>query len=170
MLDGLARKFGETVVFEGVKFFLFPEAQRLAEASVAGLAECGLGYRARYVSETSKRVSSGAFELERLKQLPYEQAKRELMSLAGVGAKVADCVLLFGFGVLQAFPVDVWVKRVLLNHYAEKLPVDVATRLRARDGLSSVDYRVLNNFGRRYFDRFAGYAQEYLYHYERVLG
>jgi N-glycosylase/DNA lyase len=105
-----------------------------------------------------------------LKQLPYEQAKRELMSLAGVGAKVADCVLLFGFGVLQAFPVDVWVKRVLLNHYAEKLPVDVATRLRARDGLSSVDYRVLNNFGRRYFDRFAGYAQEYLYHYERVLG
>ncbi len=168
MLNSLSRKFGEKVVFEGAEFFGFPEPRRLARASVGGLADCGLGYRAKFVSETSKRIFDGAFELERLRRLPYEQAKLELRGLPGVGPKVADCVLLFGLGKLEAFPVDVWVKRVLLNHYAGLLPAGVVARLSKGEGLSNVAYRLLSEFGRSYFGRYAGYAQEYLYHWERM--
>jgi N-glycosylase/DNA lyase len=168
MLNNLARKYGEKVVLEGAEFFAFPEPRRLARASLAGLTDCGLGYRAKYVSETSKRIFAGDFELERLRKLPYEQAKLELCGLPGVGPKVADCVLLFGLGKLEAFPVDVWVKRVLLNHYAGLLPADVVARLSKAEGLSNVAYRLLNEFGRSYFGAYAGYAQEYVYHWERM--
>jgi len=170
MLDNLSRKFGQKVVFDGLEFFTFPEPAKLARASVSSLAECGLGYRAKYVFETSKRIFEGSFELEPLRQLPYEQAKKELYTLPGVGFKVADCVLLFSLGKLEAFPVDVWVKRVLLNHYAGKLPKELVKKISKPEGLSNVEYRLLNEFGRNYFGEYAGYAQEYLYHSERVHG
>jgi N-glycosylase/DNA lyase len=167
MLNNLAAKFGEPLELEGKKFFAFPKAERLATASEASLGECGLGYRAKYLLATSKRVCDG-FDLEGLKRLPYVDAKKALMDLPGVGAKVADCVLLFSLGKLEAFPVDVWVKRVVLNHYADKLEPELLQRLNSRDGLSNGDYERLNGFGRGYFGEFAGYAQEYLYHYERM--
>jgi N-glycosylase/DNA lyase len=167
MLNKLAAKFGEPLELEGKKFFTFPKAERLATASEVSLGECGLGYRAKYLLATSKRVCNG-FDLEGLKRLPYVDAKKALMDLPGVGAKVADCVLLFSLGKLEAFPVDVWVKRVVLNHYADKLEPELLSRLRTREGLSCGDYERLNGFGRGYFGEFAGYAQEYLYHYERM--
>jgi N-glycosylase/DNA lyase len=82
--------------------------------------------------------------------------------------KVADCVLLFSLGKLEAFPVDVWMKRVLLNHYADKLPAELVKKISNYASLSNVEYRLLNAFGREYFGEYAGYAQEYLYHYERM--
>ena len=126
------------------------------------------GLQGEVCFETSKRIFDGTFELERLRGCPYKQAKQELCSLPGVGPKVADCVLLFGLGKLEAFPVDVWVKRVLLNHYAGQLPAEVVARLSNAEGLSNVAYRLLNEFGRSYFGAYAGYAQEYLYHWERM--
>ena len=156
MLNCLAKQFGEVVVFEGREFFTFPTAEKLANASEGELADCGLGYRAKYLLETSKLVASKSFELERLGQLPYLQARKELCTLPGVGLKVADCVLLFSLGRLEAFPVDVWGKRVILNHYAKQ------------ESLSNGVYVKLSEFGRSYFGKYAGYAQEYLYHYERM--
>jgi N-glycosylase/DNA lyase len=91
-----------------------------------------------------------------------------LMDFPGVGAKVADCVVLFSLGKTEAFPVDVWVKRVVLNHYSEQLPTELAKKLSTNDSLSIGDYQKLNAFGRNYFGQYAGYAQEYLYHYERM--
>jgi len=132
------------------------------------LATCGLGYRAKYVHETSKRIFENDFELEILKQLPYEQAKKQLCRLAGVGPKVADCVLLFSLGKTEAFPVDRWIERVILNHYVEKLPPELAQKLKQRAGFNNSEYAKLNVFGREYFGEYAGYAQEYLYHYERM--
>ena len=168
MLLQLSRKFGEKTVFDGCEFFTFPTPEKLACATVKRLAECGLGYRAKYVHATSKRIFENDFELENLRQLPYLQAKKQLCSLAGVGPKVADCVLLFSLGKTEAFPVDRWVKRVILNHYAQQLPPELARKLAQREGLTNSEYAKLSAFGRQYFGKYAGYAQEYLYHYERM--
>jgi N-glycosylase/DNA lyase len=132
------------------------------------LLACGLGYRTKYVLETSRRVCQDNFDLENLKKLSYEEAKNLLMDLPGVGAKVADCVLLFSLDKTEAFPVDVWVKRVVLNHYSDKLEPGLAKKLTSHSSLSSGDYAKLNGFGRSYFGKYAGYAQEYLYHFERM--
>jgi len=169
MLLSLSRKFGEKLVFDGCDFYTFPAPEKLAHASEASLAACGLGYRAKYLQATSKRIFENNFELENLRQLPYEQAKKQLCRLAGVGPKVADCVLLFSLGKTEAFPVDRWIERVILNHYTHELAPEIAQRLSRKDGLSNSDYAKLNAFGRQYFGKYAGYAQEYLYHYERTL-
>jgi N-glycosylase/DNA lyase len=168
MLLSLSRKFGEKLIFDDREFFTFPAPNQLACASAKSLATCGLGYRAKYVHATSKRIFENDFELENLRQLPYEQAKKQLCSLAGVGPKVADCVLLFSLGKTEAFPVDIWVKRVILNHYAKQLPAGLVEKLSQKAGLTNSEYAELNAFGRRYFGEYAGYAQEYLYHYERI--
>jgi N-glycosylase/DNA lyase len=168
MLNNIAHKFGEKIALDGNDFYTFPTCQKLAKATEQELASCGLGYRAKYAQATSKKICEENFDLERLKKKPYEEAKAALMDFPGVGAKVADCVLLFSLGKTEAFPVDVWVKRVVVNHYNEKLPSDLAKKLSTKDSLSSGDYKKLNAFGRTYFGQYAGYAQEYLYHYERM--
>jgi N-glycosylase/DNA lyase len=168
MLNSLAQKFGEKAELDGFEFYTFPHCQKLAGASEADLACCGLGYRAKYLLETSRCIRREHFDLESLRKLPYAEAKKALMDFPGVGAKVADCVLLFSLGKTEAFPVDVWVKRVLLNHYGDKLPGGLVRRLLGRESLSSSDYKRLNEFGVGYFGEYAGWAQEYLYHYERM--
>jgi N-glycosylase/DNA lyase len=166
MLLKLSEKFGETVTFECEEFHAFPSAERLAAASVAELESCGLGYRAKYVSETSRMVAEGVFDVYALQKMSYAEAKRALLGFPGVGRKVADCVLLFSLGKLEAFPVDVWMKRVLLRHYAGCFDAGFVKKLET-GGLSDGDYERLSGFGRVYFGCYAGYAQEYLYHYER---
>lgn len=168
MLNNMAQKFGEKTSFDGRTFYTFPKPEMLARATEQKLKECGLGYRAKYVLATTKQLCEGGFNLESLRKLPYPEAKAALMELPGIGAKVADCVLLFSLGKTEAFPVDVWVKRVILNHYGDKLAPELLQRLTTRGSLSNVDYRRLNEFGRSYFGEYAGYAQEYLYHYERI--
>jgi len=168
MLLKLSQKFGEKITFDRCDFYTFPPPGKLANAAEKSLAECGLGYRAKYVLETAKKIYSKDFELEHLKQLPYEQAKKELVTLPGVGLKVADCILLFSLGKLEAFPVDVWMRRVILNHYAKELPIELVQKISKQDSLSNGEYAKLNEFGRNYFGEYAGYAQEYLYHYERM--
>ena len=168
MLLQLSKRFGKRVVLDGCDFYTFPAAENLAKATVSSLAMCGLGYRAKYVLETSKRVCEGRFDLESLRGIPYQQAKKALMGFLGVGAKVADCVLLFSLGRFDAFPVDVWVKRALLNHYAKHFPAEFIQKIGGNRSFSNSEYERLNAFGRSYFGEYAGYAQEYLYHYERT--
>jgi N-glycosylase/DNA lyase len=103
-----------------------------------------------------------------LKKLPYLQARKKLCELPGVGPKVADCILLFSLDRLDAFPVDVWVKRIMLRYYTKHLPAVFVEKLSSAESMSSSDYAELNQFGRVYFGEYAGYAQEYLYHYERL--
>jgi N-glycosylase/DNA lyase len=169
MLQKLAARFGERLTFEDCEFFAFPSAERLAKATLEELQSCGLGYRAKYVLETSRMVCAEACDFDELRRLPYVEAKRVLCGFPGVGSKVADCVMLFSLGRLEAFPVDVWVKRVLLRYYAEHLPTGFVEKLQGQGSLSDSAYERLNEFGRAHFGRFAGYAQEYLYHYERQV-
>ena len=168
MLFRLSEKFGEETTFDGYDFYTFPTPEKLANATESSLMECGLGFRAKYVLETSKKICKEYFDLETLRRMPYPQAKKELLSFSGVGLKVADCVLLFSLGKLEAFPVDVWVKRTILNHYAEHFPSALIKKISSQEALSNSEYEKMNEFGRNYFGEYAGYAQEYLYHYERM--
>jgi N-glycosylase/DNA lyase len=168
MLLRLAIKFGERAVLDGCDFYTFPTPEKLARTTESSLATCGLGYRAKYVLETSKKIVENNFDLEGLRRIPYQQAKKELFSLPGVGLKVADCVLLFSLGKFEAFPVDVWVKRAILNHYADQFSKEFIQKISCNGSFSNAEYEQLNAFGRNYFGEYAGYAQEYLYHYERM--
>ena len=168
MLNKLAVKLGEKKVFDGSDFYSFPSSEQVAAASLRDLESCGLGYRARYIQETSRQIHTGKTDLEALRKLPCDQGRKELRQLAGVGSKVADCVLLFSMDKLESFPVDVWVKRILLRHYAEHLPDALVKKLSSRKNFTNTEYEELNRFGREYFGKYAGYAQEYLYHHERL--
>ena len=168
MLSKLSVKFGEKKVFDGYDFYIFPTVEKLAFASGNALQECGLGYRAKYVQATAKKIHDENINLEKLKSMPYSEARKVLLEFPGVGLKVTDCVLLFSLEKTEAFPVDVWVKRVILNHYANQLPEPFVKKLQSHDSLSNTEYEKLAAFARTYFGACAGYAQEYLYHFERT--
>ncbi|MGA2308628.1 MAG: DNA glycosylase [Candidatus Bathyarchaeia archaeon] len=168
MLANLSRRFGEETRKDTQILYTFPKPAKLAKAGLHELLACGLGYRAKYVSETAKLVRENTLDLERLEKMAYAKAKQELTSLPGVGPKVADCVLLFSLEKLQAFPVDVWIRRAILKYYARYFPKEFVKRLSAQESLSSSGYEKLGSFGREYFGDYAGYAQEYLYHHERM--
>ena len=166
MIGNIAKKFGRKIIFDNKSFYTFPEPERLARAGMDELKDCGLGYRAKYVLETSKRINNSPRLLKELKNLNYEDIKKELLALPGVGPKVADCVLLFSFDKLHAFPVDVWVRRVMHRAYLKReIPRDKKTG--KERGLSRAEYERIISFARGYFGRYAGYAQEYLFYYMR---
>ena len=168
MLKKISVKYGEKQVFDGLDFYTFPTMEQLALANENGLQECGLGYRAKYVQATAKKIYDEKINLEDFVNLPYLEARKELLEFSGVGLKVADCVLLFSLRKLEAFPVDVWVKRSILNHYADQLPEPFVKKLQSHDSLTNGEYLKISDFARTYFGAYAGYAQEYLFHYERT--
>jgi N-glycosylase/DNA lyase len=168
MLRKLSMKYGEKKTFDGSTFYTFPSVEKLGFASENGLQECGLGYRAKYVQATAKKIHDEKINLDSFRNLPYLEARKKLIEFPGVGLKVADCVLLFSLEKMEAFPVDVWIKRVILNHYASQLPEPLVKKLSSHNSLTNGEYEKVNAFGRSYFGQYAGYAQEYLFHYERT--
>ena len=167
MLSRLSKKFGDKMTFNGRTFFSFPKARVLSETTIKELVKCGLGYRAKYVLETAKTISNGHFDLENLHKKSYERARAELLTLPGVGLKVADCVLLFSLNKLESFPVDVWIKRILVKYYSNHFDKGFIKNIMLKNQITKKEYNCLNSFGRNYFGKYAGYAQEYLYHFER---
>lgn len=140
-IKGIIRRLCETYG-EKVKdgFYSFPSAERLSKLTVADFEALGTGYRAKYLEKLSKAVAAGEIDFEKIKALPLEDARAELLKIYGVGIKVANCALLFGFGFYDAFPVDVWMKRVM-EYYPDGLP--------------------------KCFDGIGGIAQQYLFHWAR---
>jgi N-glycosylase/DNA lyase len=132
----------------------FPTADRIAAASEADLRACKMGFRAPGLLGAARAVVEGQLDLEKIGQLDYAGARAELMQLHGVGDKIADCVLLFAYGFDCAFPVDVWVERALQELYFP--------RRRASD-------KRLRRFAATHFGPHAGYAQQFLFHYVRVV-
>ncbi len=163
MIERLSRMFGEKILFDGKTFYTFPTRKALARATLKDLLKCNLGYRAKNVLKTAKLVNTNLFNLEALKKLNYEEGRHQLLTLKGVGPKVADCVLLFSQDKLESFPVDVWIKRIITEHYPQYFSKNL---LNLKDG-QSLKNRQISEFGRQYFGRYAGYAQEYLYSYYR---
>ena len=168
MLFNLSKRFGDKSVFDSLELYTFPAPAKLAKANIKELVECGLGYRAKYISETAKTIHKKDCEPEKLRKTSYKRARQELLNLPGVGLKVADCVLLFSLGKLEAFPIDVWIKRIITKYYASHFAPEFIRKIEFKNSPTSLEYEKLNLFGRMYFGKYAGYAQEYLYHFERT--
>ncbi|MCM1419133.1 MAG: hypothetical protein NC084_10985 [Bacteroides sp.] len=107
---------------EGEKGCGFPSAERLASLDEKALAPLRAGFRARYILDAAKKVADGTVRLGEIGELPLDEGRAELKKIVGVGDKVADCVLLFGYHKLEAFPSDVWIKRIVAEYYREGLP------------------------------------------------
>jgi N-glycosylase/DNA lyase len=147
----LCERFGEATLGAGPG--CFPTPQRIAAATEAELRNCKMGFRAPSLLAAARQIADGRFDLEKIRVLDYAAARAELMRLRGVGGKIADCVLLFGYGFDSAFPVDVWIERALQQLYFP--------RRRASE-------KRLRRFAATHFGPHAGYAQQYLFHYMRT--
>jgi N-glycosylase/DNA lyase len=151
----LCRRFGQVLpVPPGLdSAWTFPTAERLAVASEAELRACKLGFRAPYLLGAARKVAAGEVDLTRLGEWPLEEARAALLTLPGVGIKIADCVLLFAYGFQQAFPVDVWIIKALQQLYFPKHRAKLPR---------------LRRFSQTHFGPYSGYAQQYLFHYMRT--
>lgn len=148
--DEIAERWGETVQFNGYTLRKFPSPEQL-EATEEELREIGTGYRAPYVVESTQKVREG-FGPEKVRSMEYEEAREEMKTLHGVGDKVADCVLLFSLGFLEAAPLDTWAKKVVEQFYPE---------------IHASGYEETSRNFRKRFGNYSGYAQEYLFHAAR---
>lgn len=119
IISRLCESFG-TRLTEGA--YTFPAPERLASLSPGELDVIRAGFRNRYIIDAAQKVSSGGVSLERIAAADFEDAKKELLTVKGVGEKVAQCTLLYGFNRLEAFPVDVWIRRVINELYPAGLP------------------------------------------------
>ncbi len=168
MVNTISRCYGEKLNVDGIDFYTFPKPATLAQLNCKDLQGCGLGFRTERVLETAKRVYTGNLSLEALTRMDYPEAKRELLILPGVGHKVADCVLLFSLEKLEAFPIDVWIKRAATNLYASHFDSSFIKRVSGKGSITPKEYTTIAQFGREYFGNYAGYAQEYLFHFLRT--
>jgi N-glycosylase/DNA lyase len=150
----LRERFGEPREMDNHIVYTFPSAERVALVSGKELRECALGYRTKNLIGTARAVASGEADLESWSGLTDVDLRARLCELPGVGAKVANCVMLFAYERLRAFPIDVWIERVLREKYFPRARRLNAARLRA--------------FTERYFGNHGGYAQQYLFHHARM--
>jgi N-glycosylase/DNA lyase len=161
-------QFGE----EEITVHCFPAAEALATATEAELRGCGLGYRAGYVGETARRIAGGALDLEALRHATYAEALAALLQLPGIGRKVADCILLFALEKTEAVPVDVWVRRVIRLHYSAELAQEWRGQRPSGRGSEpppgNREYDAIQQLAWRKWGKWAGYAQQYLFHGKRL--
>lgn len=118
IIERLCEQFGEGE--SGKK--TFPSAQKLATMTVEDLAPIRAGFRAKYIIDAAEKVANGTIDFDLIYEKPIEFGREELQKIKGVGAKVAECTLLYGFHKVEAFPVDVWVKRIMSEMYPDGLP------------------------------------------------
>ncbi|MFW5949959.1 MAG: DNA-3-methyladenine glycosylase family protein [archaeon] len=156
MQRALAREYGDTVRFDGETYHAYPTPTQLAETTEAQLRDLGLGYRAPYVQRTAEMVATGQAHPEEVTGLPYETARESLTQFVGVGEKVADCVLLFSLGYLEAVPLDTWIRTSIEEYFPDC----------SRGTYAETSRAIRNRLGGRY----AGYAQTYVFHHLRNDG
>lgn len=151
----LSERYGEYIgEYNGRKYYSFPKANVLDKLSVEELQECKTSFRAKYIISAATIVSSGQIDIYKLKNLSTEDARKELMLFSGVGPKVSDCIMLFSMKKHDAFPIDVWVKRIMEYFYLQK----------------DTDLKDIQEYAQSKFGEYAGYAQQYLFYYAREQG
>jgi N-glycosylase/DNA lyase len=166
MLNNLSRKFGKKIMVDGEEFFTFPTANDLNRATISDLLSCGLGYRAKAIKLLAEQISHGNLDVEYLLRASYEDAKKELLKIYGIGNKIADCILLFSLEKLEAFPIDVWIARALSYHYNWLLSYNGKEKENNKK-MKYGQYITFSETIRKYFGKYSGYAQQYLYYYMR---
>ncbi len=137
-------------------YFSFPDPQTLANADLSMLGKCKLGFRTECIKDAAQKVCSGELDLDAVSSLEYRYSRDHLMRLRGIGEKVADCVLLFGFEEMESFPVDTHIRQIIQqNHIYNKF-------FKNCSNLSK-----MGDWGREYFGPYCGYAQQYLFYQKR---
>ena len=154
LMEKMSETFGEPLHLDGQVRYSFPTPADLAEGGEMELRRLGLGFRAPYVDQATRRVLEGDLDLDELTVAPYAEAKERLMESKGIGPKIADCIAVFSLEKLEAFPIDVWIRRALAEWYFpdQKTPSD----------------RVLLEWAQNHFGRYGGYSQQYLFHGKRL--
>ena len=142
IISTLCQEFGEKIEFDNKQYYTFPKAQLLASLNESDLAPLHCGYRAAFIINAAKSIVEETVNLEELSKETYDSAREKLKQLRGVGDKVADCTILFGLNMLDAFPKDVWIKRAITQQYSK-------------------------NFDPIIFTPYAGIAQQYIFYYAR---
>lgn len=148
----ISEKYGDYLgTINDMEFYSFPDREQLKRITVEDYRACKTGFRAPYLYDASEKLSQPGFDIKELKHAGYEKAKERLITIKGVGEKVANCVLLFSLGYRNAFPVDVWIKRIMEQMYFGK----------------STGNNEIMQFAEKRFGEYGGYAQQYLFYYER---
>lgn len=161
----ISERWGDKIEYKGNIYYAFPTPNQLKDVSLEEIKETGASFRSKYIVDTISKVNAvieaknngtldeelKQFDLDYIKSLPVDECHKALQNFMGVGAKVADCIMLFSMGKHSAFPVDVWIKRAMIHFY---LAPDVSLNK-------------IRVFGREKFGELAGLAQQYLFYYAR---
>lgn len=154
-IEKLSKRYGKYIgEYKDKKYYSFPTADKLDHQTVEEIRKCGTGFRAKYIQNAAIVVSSDQMDIYSIENLSTEDARKKLILFAGVGPKVSDCIMLFSMNKDDAFPIDVWVKRVMEYFY-----LDEDTKLKD-----------IQRYAQDKFDKYAGFAQQYLFYYARELG
>jgi N-glycosylase/DNA lyase len=153
IVDDIATKYGDELgEYEGRKYYSFPTVSQLSDATEEDFKELKAGFRAKYLCDAIRLVGEGVITGEILNELSTEDVESELIKIKGVGNKVANCVMLFSLGRREAFPVDVWIHRIMEQIYY---------------GGESTKKEIIMKFAKEHFGEYGGYAQQYLFFYAR---
>jgi len=169
ILFNICKRFGKKIIVDGEQFFTFPRPRDLHKTNIAELVTCGTGYRAKFIKMLATKIHENEIVPDELIRMSYEDAKRSLLDIHGIGDKTADCILLFSLDKLEAFPIDTWIARIISNQYDILIGENKTGSSRQKYHLSHQQYRFLSNRMRMYFGIYAGYAQQYLYYYSRHI-
>ena len=131
-------------------YYMFPTPKELSKASMIDLRNCNLGFRDKYIFEATRLITNKEVDLEKIESKNYKDAKKELTKIAGVGSKVADCILLFSMKKSEAFPVDTWIKKIMNEVYVD-----------------SKNVKKINEYAFEKWGTNSGIAQQYLFNYMR---
>lgn len=156
IIERISKKYGNEIKFEGNSYYSFPTPEELSYATVEDLRAVGLGFRDVRIYETTKMIVEGKIKLDELYNMTTNEARELLLTLSGVGPKVADCILLFSdLKRFDVFPIDVWVRRVMNELYIHN------------DDENKVNKKDIEKIADRMFGDMQGLAQQYLFYYRR---
>lgn len=162
LIERISQTFGTMIgTIDNEPCYSFPTPYEMKDVTEDMMRQLKVGYRAPYIVDAINKVNSGQLDLNELFSLPYQEAKKALLQIKGVGDKVADCVLLFAYGKHEAFPTDVWVKRVMTLYYFDNADDESVSS-------SNVSIERIKQFANEYFGELSGFAQQYLFHYARM--
>lgn len=155
VVSNLSQKYGEYITtINGEDYFSFPSPEKLYGIDAKELMECKTGFRGKYIEDAVKKYVKGSLEHENFSSMTNEQVREKLMTINGVGPKVADCVMLFSLGRNDVFPTDVWVKRIMSYFYFDRQETPI---------------KEIHKFANELFGSYSGFAQQYLFNYAREL-
>lgn len=153
IIERTASILGEKKTFMGEEYYTFPTAEVLATKTEEFYKNLGYGYRARYIVEVANAIINGDIDLDKICELTTLGLKKSLMTLKGVGAKVADCIALFGYHRVDSFPVDTWIERLYKEDFKGEL----------------TDRQKITEWFLNEFKEYSGYVQQYVFYYKRSL-